>query len=124
MLMEHGILGIIYGGTHIDEDFRDRTVADSWFQNKYKQKLASKDFEATTKYRFDPKFDTGGTFGVNYATLEERILAFNYRTIFMPKEERLAIHQNLIVDHYLKQFNEETIKAKQQKTCGEPCAAV
>jgi len=124
MLMEHGIIGIIYGGTYIDEDFCDRTVADSWFQDKYKQKLASKDFEATTKYRFDPKFDTGGTFGVNYTTLEERIIAFNYRTIFMPKEERLAIHKNLIVDHYLKQFNEETIKAKQQKTCGEPCAAV
>jgi glyceraldehyde-3-phosphate dehydrogenase (ferredoxin) len=124
MLQEHGIIGIIYGGTHIDEDFRDRNVADGWFQDKYNKKLAAKDIEATTKYRFDPKFDTGGTFGVNFATLEERIIAFNYRSIYMSKEERLKIHKEFVVDHYLKQFNEETINTKQQKTCGEPCAAV
>jgi glyceraldehyde-3-phosphate dehydrogenase (ferredoxin) len=124
MLMEHGIIGVIYGGTHIDEDFRDRNVADSWFQDKYNQKLAAKDLEATTKYRFDPKFNTGGTFGVNFATLEERIIAFNYRSMYMSREERLKIHKELVVDHYLKQFNEETIQTKQQKTCGEPCAAV
>ena len=29
-----------------------------------------------------------------------------------------------MLDHYLKQFNDETITAKQQVTCGEPCAAV
>jgi glyceraldehyde-3-phosphate dehydrogenase (ferredoxin) len=124
MLQEHGIAAVIYGGTHVDEDFRDRTVADSWFENKYNQRLAAKDLEATTKYRFDPKFDTGGTFGVNYATLQGNIVAFNYRTIYMTEEERLAIHKTLVVDHYLKQFNEETIKTKQQKTCGEPCGAV
>ncbi len=124
LLQQHGIIGVIYGGTHIDEDFRDRTVADSWFQEKYQQKLAAKDFEATTKYRFDPKFDTGGTFGVNFATLDERIIAFNYRSIFMSKEQRLKIHKDFIVDHYLHQFNEETIKTKQQKNCGEPCSAV
>lgn len=124
LLQQHGIVGIIYGGTVIDEDFRDRKVADEWFQDKYKQKLAAKDLEATTKYRYDPQFNTGGTFGVNYATLDERIIAFNYRSVFMTKEERLAIHQRLIVDHYLKQFNEETIETKQQKNCGEPCVAV
>jgi glyceraldehyde-3-phosphate dehydrogenase (ferredoxin) len=124
LLQEHGIVGIIYGGTHIEEDFRDRKVADEWFQDKYNKKLAAKDMEVTTKYRFDPNFDTGGTFGVNFATLEERIIAFNYKSIFMTKEERLKIHKEFIVDHYLKQFNEETIKTKQQKTCGEPCAAV
>lgn len=124
LLQEHGIIGIIYGGTHIDDDFRDRKVADQWFQDKYSQKLAAKDLEATTKYRFDPKFDTGGTFGVNYATVDERIIAFNYRSIFMSKQQRLDIHQKFIVEHYLKQFNEETIRTKQQKTCGEPCVAV
>ncbi len=36
-------------------------------RRKYKQRLLAKDMEATTKYRFDPKFNTGGTFGVNYA---------------------------------------------------------
>ena len=124
MLQEHGIAAVIYGGTVVDEDFRDRKVADEWFVVKYRQKLAMKDFEGTTKYRFDPKFDTGGTFGVNYATMGGRTMAFNYRTIHWSEEDRLTLHKAFILDHYLKQFNEETIKAKQQATCGEPCAAV
>nr|NQU88856.1 aldehyde ferredoxin oxidoreductase [Bacteroidota bacterium] len=124
MLQEHGIAAIIYGGTYIDDDFRDRKVANEWFEQKYRKKLAAKDIEATTKYRFDPNFDTGGTFGVNYATLAGRMLSFNYKSIYWDEAERLEIHQKFIIDHYLKQFNEETIKTKNQHNCGEPCAAV
>jgi glyceraldehyde-3-phosphate dehydrogenase (ferredoxin) len=124
LLQEHGILGIIYGGTHQDEDYSDRSVADQWFQDKYHQRMAAKDLEATTKYRYDPKFNTGGTFGVNYATLEGNLLAFNYRTIYWSEAERRDWQQRFILDHYLKQFNAETIATKQQRTCGEPCAAV
>ncbi len=124
MLQEHGIAAVIYGGTVVDEDFRDRKVADEWFEAKYEQKLAVKDFEATTKYRFDPKFETGGTLGVNYASLGGRMIAFNYRTTTWTEAERKAMHKRLIVDHYLKQFNAETIATKSQATCGEPCSAV
>ncbi|HRY53437.1 MAG TPA: aldehyde ferredoxin oxidoreductase N-terminal domain-containing protein [Spirochaetia bacterium] len=124
MLQEHGIAAVVYGGTVVDEDFRDRKVADEWFEAKYKQKLAVKDFEATTKYRFDPKFETGGTLGVNYAQVGGRLLAFNYRTVSWSEAERLALHERLILGHYLKQFNEETIAEKSQATCGEPCSAV
>jgi glyceraldehyde-3-phosphate dehydrogenase (ferredoxin) len=124
LLQQHGIAAIIYGGTFIEEDFRDRRVADEWFENKYEKKLAAKDLEATTKYRYDPSFNTGGTFGVNFATLRGRMLSFNYKSIYMEEDERLRIHDKFIVDHYLKQFNQETIEAKQQKTCGEPCAAL
>lgn len=124
MLQQHGIAAIVYGGTFVDEDFRDRKVADQWFQDKYQKKLGAKDVEATVKYRYDPNFDTGGTFGVNYATLKGRILAFNYNTIYLGEAERLELHQKLIVDHYLRQFNEETIAPKLQHTCGEPCPAV
>ena len=124
MLQDHGIAAIIYGGTFIDEDFRDRKVADQWFEAKYKQRLATKDFEATMKYRFDPKFETGGTFGVNYATLKGRMIGFNYRTIYDTEADRLSMHKTYAFDHYLKQFNEETIKPKNQCTCGEPCSAV
>jgi glyceraldehyde-3-phosphate dehydrogenase (ferredoxin) len=124
MLQEHGIAAVVYGGTVIDDDFRDRKVADQWFEEKYRQKLAVKDFEATTKYRFDPKFETGGTLGVNYATMGGKLLAFNYRTTSWTEEERKAVHERLILGHYLKQFNEETIATKSQATCGEPCAAV
>lgn len=124
MLQEHGIVAVIYGGTVVGDDFRDRKVADEWFEAKYKQKLAVKDFEATTKYRFDPKFETGGTLGVNYATLGGRIIAFNYRSVSWTEAERIALNERLIQGHYLKQFNEETIATKSQATCGEPCSAV
>ncbi|MCF8295960.1 MAG: hypothetical protein K9J13_00325 [Saprospiraceae bacterium] len=124
LFQEHGIAAIIYGGTHIDDDIRDHAVADQWFKDKYNQKLMVKDYEVTTKYRFDPKFQTGGTFGVNYANIAGRIIAFNYQSIFYPENTRLNLHQNFIIEHYLKQFNEETIIPKQQKTCGEPCSAV
>jgi glyceraldehyde-3-phosphate dehydrogenase (ferredoxin) len=124
LLQEHGIAAIIYGGTFIDEDFRDRKVADQWFIDKYQKKMAAKDLEATTKYRFDPDFQTGGTLGVNFATLAGNMVSFNYKSIFMSEQERLDIHDKFILKHYLKQFNEETIVPKKQKTCGEPCVAV
>jgi len=124
LFQEHGIAAVIYGGTFIDQDFRDRKVADKWFIDKYEMKLAAKDLEATTKYRFDPRFETGGTFGVNYASLKGGMLSFNYQSMYMEESKRLEIHEEFILDHYLKQFNEETIKPKKQKTCGEPCAAV
>ncbi|MFP4447190.1 MAG: aldehyde ferredoxin oxidoreductase C-terminal domain-containing protein [Bacteroidales bacterium] len=124
LFKEHGIVAVIYGGTHVGEDFRDKKVADQWFQDRYEKKLAAKDIESTTKYRFEPKFKTGGTFGVNYATMGGRLLMFNYRSLYMPEEERMKVQKEFIEGHYLKQFNEETIDKKQQKHCGEPCAAV
>jgi glyceraldehyde-3-phosphate dehydrogenase (ferredoxin) len=124
MLREHGIVAVIYGGTYIDEDFQDRNVANQWFEEKYNKKMAAKDIDATTKYRYDPNFNTGGTFGVNYATIGGRVIAFNYRSIYWEEEQRLDMHQKYIINHYLKQFNEETIATKQQQNCGEPCAAV
>jgi glyceraldehyde-3-phosphate dehydrogenase (ferredoxin) len=124
MVREHGIVAVIYGGTVAADDFRDNRVADEWFRNKYNLRMQQKDVESTRKYRYDEKVRTGGTFGVNYATMGGKVMAFNYRTIFQTEEERLALHENLIVNHYLRQFNEETISARQQATCGEPCSAV
>jgi glyceraldehyde-3-phosphate dehydrogenase (ferredoxin) len=124
LLRDHNIAAVIYGGTVVDEDFRDRKVADEWFQVRFQKRLAAKDFEATTKYRFDPKLATGGTLGVNFSTLGGGMLSFNYRSIYWSEAERVALHKTLVADHYLRQFNEETIAAKQQHTCGEPCSAV
>lgn len=124
MLRDYGIVAIIYGGTMVNEDFRDSKVADEWFRDKYNLRLMQKDLEVTTKYRYDEKFNTGGTFGVNYATMGGRVMAFNYRTIFWSEEERKVLHRDFVANHYLRQFNEETIATRQQATCGEPCAAV
>ena len=95
LLQRHNVCAIIYGGTFVDEDFRDRKVADQWFVDKYEKKLMAVDFEATTKYRFDPGFETGGTLGVNYAKVGGRILYFNYRSIFASEEERLHVHERV-----------------------------
>jgi glyceraldehyde-3-phosphate dehydrogenase (ferredoxin) len=105
LLQQHNIAAIIYGGSFADDDFRDRKVADTWFLEKFNQKLKTVDFEATTKYRFDPGFETGGTLGVNYASLGGRMLYFNYRSIYDSEEDRLRVHENFIVNHYLRQFN-------------------
>lgn len=124
LYQQHGICAIIYGGTHVDEDFRDRKVADEWFRARYEQKMLAKDLESTKKYRFDPDVDTGGTFGVNFTNNAETLLAFNYRSIYWSQQERKAFHEKHIRNHYLKQFNSETIVPKKQNTCGEPCVAV
>jgi glyceraldehyde-3-phosphate dehydrogenase (ferredoxin) len=42
----------------------------------------------------------------------------------MTEDERLSLHRNFILDHYLQQFNQETIVTRQHHTCGEPCPAV
>jgi glyceraldehyde-3-phosphate dehydrogenase (ferredoxin) len=56
--------------------------------------------------------------------MADKLLAFNYQSVNWTKEKRIQIHRDFILGHYLKQFNEETIKTKQQSTCGEPCSAV
>jgi glyceraldehyde-3-phosphate dehydrogenase (ferredoxin) len=127
LLREHGIVGVIYGGTYVDEDFRDRKVANEWFEQRYHKKLAAKDMDATTKYRFDPDLETGGTFGVNFTKLRGKMISFNYRSIYMTEDERLDLHERLVVGHYLKQFNEELKalpKNQAMKNCGEPCVAL
>jgi glyceraldehyde-3-phosphate dehydrogenase (ferredoxin) len=82
------------------------------------------DMEHTTKYRFDPALNSGGTLGVNFTTLKGWMFSFNYNSIYLTEEQRIKIHKELVLDHYLKQFNEETIVKKQFKHCGEPCVAV
>ncbi len=127
MFQQHGIVGVIYGGTFVDEDFRDRSVANEWFETRYNKKMAAKDLEATTKYRLDPALNTGGTFGVNYAKMGGRLLAFNYRSLLMDEEARSGMWQRLVSDHYLRQFNEDlhaVPKGEAMRNCGEPCAAV
>jgi len=39
-------------------------------------------------------------------------------------KEIIGRNEKFVKNHYLKQFNEETINPKKQMTCGEPCVAV
>ncbi len=120
----HNIAGIVFGGEWEDPDLRDSAEIDRYFLEHFGKKTIQTDLAMTEKYRYVPEFETGGTFGVNMRDLNERILSFNYRSIYHSVESRLRQHENFILKHYLAQFNEETIKPRQFQHCGEPCAVV
>ncbi len=122
LLQYHNIAAILFGGEWEDPDLRDSTEIDAYFLEHFGKKTLQTDLALTEKYRYVPEFDTGGTFGVNMRELDERILSFNYRSIYASRESRLKQHSNFILDHYLAQFNEETIKPRKFQHCGEPCA--
>ncbi|MFH1506781.1 MAG: aldehyde ferredoxin oxidoreductase N-terminal domain-containing protein, partial [archaeon] len=125
LFQRYNLAGIIYGGDYCcDFDFRDLGKINEFFEKNFKKKMMVEDIEATEKYRYNPAFNTGGTFGVNYARLKESIIFFNWQSVYLEDEARLKVHTEFIVNHYLKQFNEETIVPRKFKHCGEPCPAV
>ena len=77
--------------------------------------------DATVKYRFDPKLNTGGTFGGNYPHLQVYTPMFNFSMIYLPREERERLWKELMGDRWWARFNREVINVKAFKTCGEPC---
>jgi glyceraldehyde-3-phosphate dehydrogenase (ferredoxin) len=124
LAQEHGIVAVCFGGDYEDVDLTDRKLVDGMFDKRFGKPLKLVDLEKTTKYRFEPKFKTGGTFGSNYHSLRELVLLFNYSSVCMSDEERLKHYQRLIEGHYLKQFDEEVVGEKKNQNCGEPCGAV
>jgi glyceraldehyde-3-phosphate dehydrogenase (ferredoxin) len=124
LFQRHNVVGIVFGGDWDDPDLRDSAEIDSYFLEHFGKKTIQTDLAVTEKYRYVPEFETGGTFGVNMRDLNERLLSFNYTSIYQPVDSRLRQHENFILNHYLKQFNEETIKTKKFQHCGEPCPVV
>ncbi len=125
LFQQLGIAAIIYGGEEAlrNEKLTDRKKIDEMFLKKFDVKMINEDMVATKKYRYDESFHTGGTFGVNFAKIKGELFCFNYRSVNWTEEKRLDVHKKFILDHYLRQFNEESIVTKQFKTCGEPCPA-
>ncbi len=124
LLQRHNIVGCVFGGEWDDPDLRDSKEIDAYFLEHFGKKTIQADLAVTTKYRYTPEFETGGTFGVNMKTLNARILSFNYQSVYADDETRLQQHDQFVLQHYLTQFNTETIQAKQQTHCGEPCPVV
>jgi glyceraldehyde-3-phosphate dehydrogenase (ferredoxin) len=120
----HNIVGCVFGGEWEDPDLRDSKEIDAYFVEHFGKRTMQTDLAVTTKYRYAPEFETGGTFGVNMKTLNTRLMSFNYQSIYASDDERLRQHDDFILNHYLAQFNEETIKPKKFLHCGEPCAVV
>jgi glyceraldehyde-3-phosphate dehydrogenase (ferredoxin) len=124
LFQTNNLAGIIFGGEWEDPDLRDSSEIDNYFLEHFGKKTIQTDISVTEKYRYVPEFETGGTFGVNNRDMAEKILSFNYSSIYHSDEERLKQHQEFILKHYLVQFNDETIKTKNFQHCGEPCPVV
>jgi glyceraldehyde-3-phosphate dehydrogenase (ferredoxin) len=122
MLQHHRIAAIVFGGDWNDPDMKAGKELDQYFLDHFGMRAIQADLILSQKYRYVPEFDTGGTFGVNMHTLNDRLLSHNYQSIYAPEAERLQQHDALILGHYLKQFNDEIVKPRNFDHCGEPCA--
>ena len=121
MVRGHNVVGIVAGGSY---RARYAKVTDMEFINKVMVNAFKKPFmqvmaEKTIKYRFDPSMGTGGTFGVNYPHYRELLPLFGYKSIYMPREERIK-HAEAIIRLFWKPFNDEVfVKSKSWYNCGD-----
>ena len=122
LLQQHNILGCLFGGNYHDPHGPRASDTDPYFVEHFGDKGAKVDRAATVKYYLDPKINTGGTLGVNLHNIGDMLMTFNYRSTLCSNDERAKQHKDFIVNHYLKQYNEETIETKSFDHCGEPCA--
>ncbi len=122
LFQQHNIIGCVFGGDWKDPDLLTSKEINGYFMEHFGQKLNKYDIAVTEKYRYTEKFNTGGTFGVNMHQTTDRLLTFNYTSAYASEDERRSQHKHFIKDHYLKQFNEESIETKNFEHCGEPCA--
>lgn len=122
LLQDHHIAGCVFGGDWEDPDLKDSKEIDRYFQQYYNDTMIRTDLGATEKYRYAPGFQTGGTFGVNMHTVDDKLLSFNYGSVNESADARIEQHDQFILQHYLKQFNEEIIQPKNFSHCGEPCS--
>ncbi|NJE02455.1 glyceraldehyde-3-phosphate:ferredoxin oxidoreductase [Thermococcus sp. JdF3] len=128
LLRAHNVVGIIFGGKprkrpFPGEDIGNFRTAKGIVEGVHKKPYNEIISEKTTKYRFNPKLNTGGTFGGNYPAEGDFVPILNWQMPYIPKEERIRIHEN-IMKHYWEPFNEEAITPKNWTTCGEPCPVV
>jgi len=122
LLQHHHIAACIFGGDWEDPDLKDSKEIETYFHQYYGDSMTRVDLGAAEKYRYVPGFMTGGTFGVNMHTADDKLFSFNYSSVNESDQDRLDQHTHFILDHYLKQFNEEIIQPKRFAHCGEPCS--
>jgi glyceraldehyde-3-phosphate dehydrogenase (ferredoxin) len=122
LLQQHRIAACIFGGDWEDPDLKDSKEIDGYFQHYYGESMIKVDLGAGEKYRYIPGFQTGGTFGVNMHTADDKLFSYNYSSIYASDQERLDQHSHFILAHYLKQFNQEVIEPRHFAHCGEPCS--
>lgn len=122
----HNVAAVVVGGPKkpLYEKAADAETINNFFKSKAGKPYIDLLNEKTVKYRFDPKMGTGGTFGVNYPHYRDLLPLFGYKSIYMPKEERIK-HADLIQELFWKPFQKEVFeKSKNWYNCGEPCPVV
>ncbi|MCE4619897.1 MAG: aldehyde ferredoxin oxidoreductase [Desulfurococcales archaeon] len=119
----HGVVAIAVGGVGASPRYDRRRALEL-----AERLLGSRYYEAvratTTKYRFEEKLGTGGTFGVNYVHYRELIPALAFNTIYYSPGVRLALHEK-IMKWFWRPFNERVFSpggSRYWRTCGEPCS--
>ena len=122
LLQHHRVAAIVFGGDWQDPGLKEAKELDQYFLDRFGQRAIAADLALSQKYRYVPEFNTGGTFGVNMHQADDRLFSFNYQSVNHGDAERLEQHDHFIVNHYLKQFNEEIIVPRSFDHCGEPCA--
>lgn len=122
LLQHHRVAAIVYGGDWQDPALKQAKELDQYFLERFGQRAIAADLALSQKYRYVPEFETGGTFGVNMHQADDRLLSFNYQSVYASDDQRLEQHDHFVLDHYLKQFNDEIIKPRNFDHCGEPCA--
>ncbi|NPA62137.1 MAG: hypothetical protein GXN95_01110 [Methanococci archaeon] len=115
----HNIMGIVFFGNQ-DENKEDKDKAKEIVENYYKKPMSKVILEHTSKYRYDEKTGTGGTFGNNWILYKEKVPIFNWRMPYISVEDRKKILEK-ILKFYLETFNKEAIEPKKWANCGEPC---
>ncbi|WP_461865995.1 glyceraldehyde-3-phosphate:ferredoxin oxidoreductase [Thermococcus sp.] len=124
LLRAHNVVAIIFGGKakkkFPKEDISNIRNAKPIVEGVLKKPMFDVIAEKTTKYKYNPKLKTGGTFGGNYPAEGDFIPILNWQMPYIKKEDRIKIHEN-IMKHYWEPFNKKAIETKNWTTCGEPC---
>ncbi len=127
MVQAHHIPAIVIGGDFNGKRFEktlDMEKANEFYMQEFGKNAVQVWNSTTKKYRYDDSLGTGGTFGVNFYNLEEKFLFFNWASTYLPKKERRSIYTKLIRGWYWKKFQDEIIKTRSWRNCGEKCPVV
>ncbi len=117
----HNILAVIFGGNKVLNDLRGRfEFINSLVTTQLKKPFVKSVIEGTSKYSYDLETKTGGTFGSNITIYRDKIPTHNWSSILASREKRELIHR-IMVEKYLKPFNEKIISTGIWRTCDEPC---
>ena len=126
MLQAHGLAGILFCGDR-DPGEENPRLRDRRLYDEITRKVLGKPYHeaalaATTKYRYDPRLGTGGTFGVNYVHYRTLVPMLGYNTVYLSQAAREKLLKT-VLDRLWRPVQEEAIEKRQWGTCGEPCPA-